>query len=175
MGYAIKNAATVAVTLALGSVLVACGGGGASQTETHQEPPGGILNTLSIEGEWFRCVRTSVGSQKISFSLSKTGPSELEQIGYDTEYSGPECQAADAGKQTAMRGKLTLQGGVLVEDVGTSAAVGFRFEGPTPTELGWGKLIVVDTGMMKLSREFNSSAIAAYPPDTDMLPYVRQP
>jgi hypothetical protein len=47
MGYAIKNAATVAVTLALGSVLVACGGGGASQTETHQEPPGGTLNTPS--------------------------------------------------------------------------------------------------------------------------------
>ncbi len=93
MGYAIKKVAKVAVTLALGSVLVACGGG-QSESDSAQGSGGGTGITASVEGEWLSpCDYDPVGNKnyQTSLRLSQTFSSQLNGSFNTLSYVGSGC------------------------------------------------------------------------------------
>lgn len=110
MGYAIKKVAKVAVTLALGSVLVACGGG-QSESDSAQGSGGGTGITASVEGEWLSpCDYDPVGDKSYltSLRLFQTFSSQLNGSFNTLSYGGSGC----TGSPTSLPGRvavLTLQ------------------------------------------------------------------
>ncbi len=110
MGDAFKKVAKVAVTLALGSVLVACGGG-QSGSDSEDGSGGGTGITASVEGVWRGpCDNDSAGnkSYQTSLTLSQTGSSQLDGSFNPRAYVGSGC----TGSPTSLPGSvstLTLQ------------------------------------------------------------------
>jgi hypothetical protein len=100
----------VAVTLALGSVLVACGGG-QSGSDSADGSGGWTGTTAPVAGEWLgSCGGLPGGSQssKTTVTLSQTGLSELRAQFSQSVYTGLSCGGSptvrDLGSAT-----LTLQ------------------------------------------------------------------
>lgn len=164
-------------TLALAGGMAGCGGGGGDGEEGIDLAGSNLSGLLgfSVEGDWRRCEAIPPGSVKHSFRLSQTAQTEMQLFGSITNYSAAGCLDKDFAGQAQISGLLKLQGGVLVQDIGTSEAVGFRYEGGNASEMGWGKVILIDPLRMKLSLQFNSSATPQYPDDTAMETYTRLP
>ncbi len=139
MGYAIKKVAKVAVTLVLGSVLVACGGG-QSESDSAQGSGGGTGITASVEGVWRApCSYDSNGdkSYQTSLTLSQTGPSQLDGSFNTLSYAGSGC----TGTPTPLQGHvaaLTLQetNGLVL----TVQAVGVTPQKVRVVDSGWNYL-----------------------------------
>ena len=110
MGYAIKKVAKVAVTLALGSVLVACGGG-QSESDSAQGSGGGTAITASVEGVWRAPCSYDSDSNKsyqTSLTLSQTGSSQLDGSFNTLSYAGSGCTGTPTTLQPRVAA-LTLQ------------------------------------------------------------------
>ena len=111
MGYAIKKVAKVAVTLALGSVLVACGGG-QSGSDSADGSGGWTGTTAPVAGEWLgSCGGLSGGSQsyKTTVTLSQSGLSELRAQISGSVYTGSSCGGSPSTVQDLGSATLTLQ------------------------------------------------------------------
>ncbi len=142
MGDAFKKVAKVAVTLALGSVLVACGGG-QSGSDSEDGTGGGTGITASIEGTWSLCEGGGGQSLKTVLTLSKTGSSQLDLIKIERLYTGLTCEGApQLGSEAQSVSVLTLQGvGVDVEAVGITPQ---QFKSVDGTDISWGYIALKD-------------------------------
>ena len=111
MGCAIKKVAKVAVTLALGSVLVACGGG-QSGSDSADGSGGWTGTTAPVAGEWVgSCGGLPGGSQsyKTTVTLSQSGLSELRAQFSRSIYTGSSCGDSPSTVQDLGSATLTLQ------------------------------------------------------------------
>ena len=165
MGHAIKNVATVAVTLALGSVLVACGGGQSGSNST-QGSGGGTGSSASVVGEWVApCEdnRSQNLSQQASFTLFQTAASELGTVFYVADYAELGCKGVPIARP-AISSTLILQpeGGavVTVKDVGVTPRK-VKIDHPNSTTLG---LIALQDAQHLGYLESAPSMDPSYPP-----------
>lgn len=168
MGYAIKKVAKVAVTLALGSVLVACGGG-QSESDSADGSGGWTGTTAPVAGEWVSsCGGLSGGSQsyKTTITLSQTGLSELRAQFIRAVYTDSSCGVSpnvrDLGSAT-----LTLQetnGQVLT--VQALGATPQKVKSVDSSGTHWAWIALKDAQTLGYL-ESAQSATEAYPPLAD--------
>lgn len=175
VGTPLKGALKATVCLALAGSLASCGGGTDFSSlfgSGHKALSGGALAANPLEGQWRRCVNSGGTSTSYDLTLSQTAPGELSLYEIQMDYSATGCVGISA-TQTLLSDTVTLEGGVLVQDVGITP-VGFRYSGylstggPSVAHAGWGLAAQLAPDRILLARKESASTVADYPvPTTD--------